>query len=344
MLLGAIILLATLLCACGESGVPEGMHLVRGGEELGYYFYAPEHWTVANQGDIAAAYTSKIDNSSVTFVKAEAPEGDVKSYFHSQMATLPFPYEMAEGSDGVKCSFGNAKEAYKFAYTYTYKELSFGAMQILVKEGEDFYIFTYTSNLTERADGVSYYKHYLADVENIIKNFKFTERKGAEAPDTPDYPRDEDGYYLISDRTLAGFDMYVPEGWEVIDSSAIVSAKTADGSSVNISKATYTNVTRDEYWRMRKENLELLADKTELDGKEVSTLREIEVAKELTLEGVDWAFSYEYTYSLLGKGYHVYQVLIVDGYDGYVFTYTAKEADYATHLKEAEAILKKVKF
>jgi hypothetical protein len=95
---------------------------------------------------------------------------------------------------------------------------------------------------------------------------------------------------------------------------------------------------------MRKENLEILVDKTELDGTSVSTLREIEIAKELTLEGVDWAFSYEYTYSILGESYHVYQVLIVDGYDGYVFTYTAKEASYAKWLSEINSILKKVEF
>ena len=54
--------------------------------------------------------------------------------------------------------------------------------------------------------------------------------------------------------------------------------------------------------------------------------------------------SYEYTYVFAGKTYHVYQVLGVDGYNGYVFTYTALESEYAEHIDEIKTILGKVDF
>ena len=50
-IIALITLLASVfsLVACADTtGLPEGMQLVRGGEEYGYYFYSPEEWTVAN--------------------------------------------------------------------------------------------------------------------------------------------------------------------------------------------------------------------------------------------------------------------------------------------------------
>ena len=78
------IAILTLFASCGGGDdLPEGMQLVRGGDDVGYYFYAPEEWTVANNGEISAAYASKIDISSVTFAPSSAPMGDIASYFEN---------------------------------------------------------------------------------------------------------------------------------------------------------------------------------------------------------------------------------------------------------------------
>jgi hypothetical protein len=59
-------------------------------------------------------------------------------------------------------------------------------------------------------------------------------------------------------------------------------------------------------------------------------------------------YAYEYKYTYNGSTYHVYQVLVIDGfgifYDGYVFTYTAKEANYPLHTDEINSIIQKVEF
>ena len=38
------------LASCGEDAeIPDGMQLVSGGEDKGYYFFAPEEWTVGKE-------------------------------------------------------------------------------------------------------------------------------------------------------------------------------------------------------------------------------------------------------------------------------------------------------
>ena len=53
---------------------------------------------------------------------------------------------------------------------------------------------------------------------------------------------------------------------------------------------------------------------------------------------------YEYTYDFAGVKYHTYQLFGLTATDGYVFTYTAREADFATHFDEVMTVVRKVKF
>ena len=347
MALGAIFSLS----ACKkDDGVPEGMQLVRGGEEYGFNFYAPEEWTVSNRGEIACVYVSKLDSTSITLVEADAPkinEGQeraaaVQAYFEADIEKLPF--EVTRGSAWCeKTALGNATEAYKFTYSYKYGDAPVGVMQILAYYGERFYVFTYTSSNTEKTEGKSYYEYYLAKLEEVMKQLIFTAKNATGGEE--EYPRDSEGYILVSDKTVAGFELYVPDAYSVDFSSGIVSVTRDDGTNISVSKATYTNVDKDAYWEKRKAELSVVADKTtDSEGNEVSTVEEVEggISVKVELQGVTWAYSYEYTYSLGGKDYHVYQVLIVKGMNGFVFTYTASEADYAAHLDEAKKILAKI--
>ena len=342
-----MLLAFSVVVGCTNNGedAPDGMQTVKGGEEYGFYMYAPAEWTVANHGDIAAVYTSKIDNSSVTFAEGEMPENIIE-YFAEEMANLPFEITPVgdEADFGKACTFGNATEAYKFIFSYTYDEIPFRCMQILVKHDGRFFIFTFTSYETERREGETYYDYYLESVQKVIDSFKFVEKKAGDET-TVEYERDEDGYILISDKKLAGFDMYVPESWRVIDSSAIVSALGENGASVNISKPTYTDVNYVQYWEHRMESLNRIIDKTvDTDGKEVSSLKLLNEGR-LERDGVDNAYFYEYEYTLFGKTYRVYQALLaVDSFSGYVFTYSAEAAVFEESLEEAMRVLDKARF
>jgi len=320
------------LSSCGEaSDAPEGMKLCRGSDSLGYYFYIPEEWTVANDGNIAAAYVSKADTTSVSFAEAEKPsEENIKDYFNNEKTRFPFDIKVTV--EGEKVNFGNADKAYKFVYNYEYKEYKFNCMQIYVYSGDRFFIFTYNSYDVQRSEGETYYQFYLTKVEKILESFKFTEQKPQEDKE-PEYVTDEDGYKLISDRALANLDFYVPMDYKVTSSSAIVSATREDGTTLSISEATDVNVSFDEYYKSRKEELSNFA--TDIVDIEISKLVELDGAK---------GYSYEYKYTLGTKTYHVYQALVIAGMRGYVYTYTATEDNYNLHLDEAMKVLSKIGF
>ena len=344
MALVTILSILTLTSCSNKDGAPKGMQLVRGGEDVGYKFYGPEEWVIANYGDISCTYASKIDMSSMTFVETAKPEGTVAEYFEGER--VKFPYEINVTVSGEDCNFGNTFGAKKYVYTYTYKEFNYTSMQIFVTHGDRFFIFTYTASNAKRNGGdLSYYEYYLEKVQATIEAFQIIDKSGS-AP-VIEYERDSDGYKLISDKDLAGFKLFVPDSFEVDHSSALVSATHPDGSNVNMSRTTYTEVSSEAYWEARKKNIEAYADKVANEnGELVSSLKQIgDKPTQLYLNDIRWALAYEYTYVYEGVTYHVYQVHIVQSAtDGYVFTYIATEENYQTHLVEIVNTLHKITY
>jgi hypothetical protein len=331
-------LLAMTSCS-GADGAPDGMELVKGGESDGYYFYGPEEWVIANLGDIGCTYASKIDTSSMSFAQSEKPTTTIEEYFESEKAKLP--YEIEVSVNGESCNFGNADSiATKYVYTYTYKEISFTTMQIFVTHSERFYIFTYTASNIDYRDEKTYYEYYLDKVSATIDAFKFTAKTEKENKD-PEYVRDHEGYILVSDKTLSGFDMYVPDSYKVDYSTGIVSVSNQEGASISMTQLTYTGVTFLDYWQARIDSINAFANGT---CKGVRPLDKDGI-EDVSLPGTNRAKAYEYTYTLDGKDYHVYQVIIIQsGVNGYVFTYTAEEQFYEKYLAEATLVLKKIEY
>ena len=336
------------LTSCNkESDVPEGMQLVLGGEEYGYYFYGPEEWVVANHGSVACTYASAVDLSSITFTEAQLPKVSIKDYFDDEKDK--FPYEITVSVDGEDCTFGDApKLAKKYVYTYTYKNVSYTCMQIFITHSDRFYIFTYTANNTDRTPEDTYYEYYLEKVGAVIENFKFTNKSNTPGA-TPSYKKDADGYILVSEKVLSGFNMYVPESYKVDYSSGLVSVSHPDGTNITLSETTYPATTQDEYWANRRESLIAVVDKVinPESGESESSFSEIKAPYKLEVTGADAAVAYEYSYTLDGTEYRVYQVLMRHGTIGghvYVFTYTAPVTSYESHLDEMNSILNKIEF
>ena len=335
---GLVLLLFAILfsfISCdGTNDAPEGMQLVRGGDEIGYYFYAPEEWTVANNGDISAAYASKIDITSVTLAPAKAPMGDIESYFESSLAE--FTYTLTNTPTLDECDFGNAEWAYKTVYEFKYEDHDFRAMQVFASYSERFYIFTYTAQLVDRTEGESYYDFYLTKIQSVMENVRFCDISGEET--APEYEADADGYLLVSDKKICGYDLYIHPDWQVRYAQANIGIITEGGANANITEATSIGVSRDEYWNKRKEEL----------ARFTTELNVIQESVEATLGNSEWAFAYEYTYKYSNTTYHVYQIIAVAGdwplQDGYVFTYTAPESIYAENLDAVLKMIEKVKF
>lgn len=329
------VIFAMGLISCGEPAgeiaIPEGLQLARGGAHDGYYFFAPERWTVANLGNIGSAYASTIDVSSVSYTEAPMPEGTVQEYFEASLADFPTPPTVLV--NGEATTFGNAESAVKYVYDYEYSEHKFRIMQIFTSFEGRFGIFTYTSFDEIISFENTQYEHHLESVQKAIESFKYVSRVDAPAVDEKKTV-DEDGYVLRSDKVVAGFSLYLPESFTTDYSSGVVTAHTADGSAISISRATATGVVVSDYWTMRKDDL------TAIFGE----VTEIEVNKPTEFGNAKNAFSYEYTYTYGGEVYHVYQVLCTTTFNGYVFTYTATEDNYGLHLDEISNICRKVVF
>lgn len=351
----SMLILATMifsLVSCGEDdGIPSGMQIVAGGEKLGYYFYAPEEWTTSNLAEIKSAYAYKQDKTSVSFAEiypasptgADTEEYFFTYYFADSLAEFPEGSKPEVTKNGETTVFGkegeSADRAVKYIYNYEYNEQKFGFMQILMKKSDKYYIFTYASLLEKKTDDKTYYEYYEDSLLDIIENFRFVKAEDtAQTEKEPVY--DADGFVLISDKKLAGFKMYVPADFVCDYSSAIVSATHSDGSNVNLSQATSVGggTTFDAYFKARVEGLSAI----------VTNLTVIRENESTEFGNADAGFLYEYTFEYNGEKYHTLQLYGKEGSvfsaKGYVLTYTAKEANYVTHLLEVEEIIEKVDF
>ncbi len=357
-----ISILALSSCSPGED-LPDGMKRCAGSTADGYFFYVPEEWLISNVGNIKAAYISRVNTTSVSFTRVELDE-DKKNdeyffgeYFNEHRTELEKMQGFTLREEATAITLGakdfTAERAEYYVYTYEYPSFKyesgkeeptaiyfeFSFMQILAKHGGEYYILTYSAQ-NKADEGVTpNYEKYFDKFTGIIENFKFVQKSG-ENEDKPEYETDADGYKLISDKGLSGFDFYVPDDFVCDFTSAIVSATHNDGSNINITEATATGVYANQYWEMRKQDLSVFAD----------NIREIEIGKDAklgnnssTLYG-NWAYSYEYTYDYDGTSYHVYQIIAINGSKGYVFTYTAKEENYLAHLETVKKIIEKVNF
>lgn len=343
-IIAILLLLATALslAACGkDDGVPDGMQLVRGGEEYGYYMYAPEEWTVSNYADISTAYASKFDMSSVSYVELPLPEGTVQEYFTKSLEEFPATSAVKVLTpNGEEMNFGNADYAvkYVFEHEYTKNEASetgerhkFRTMQAFVTYKERFGIFTFTSPLENiSSQDTVQYDYHAERLSNVIKYFKFVEKSGSAA--SPDYTTDADGYRLVSDKSIVKYSLYLPEGMNVEHSGGMTVATFKDKSSITLSSVSSREVTPAQYWENRKEELSEIA----------TEITEIGTNTPVSFGNSRAAWLYEYTFVYNNTTYHVYQVLSITFFNGYVFTYTAAENNYAANLETITKIAEKV--
>ena len=357
----AVLMLFSFVGCDKESDIPDGMQLVSGSDALGYYFYAPEEWQSANLEGVAAAYISAINTTSVTFTEIDTESFVIEDatmsaedyflyhYFDDTKGEFPDDtrYNVNNGEERLFGASGyRADKAVMYAYTYEYSEVQYGFMQYFAVHNGSCYILTYSA-IAEVIQGYeqSRYDEYLEKLTAIIENFRFVEKKGSvDAPES--YPADE--YRLVSDAKICGFEFYAPGTFMLDYSSGIVSVTAADGSNVNLSESMGTGVTPKAYFDDRLAELGAIAtDINVIKRDEAAKLGNVpEILGQNTL--TNFAFAYEYTYVFGGETYHVYQILAAEGWlldaDGYVFTYTAKEENYAKHLGEVNTMIEKVVF
>ena len=347
-LLALILILSSLTaltsCSGKDSDIPEGMQLVRGGADVGYYMYAPEEWVVANQEElnISCAYVSKVNNTCVTLAESSFTKENVGQYVAAELERFPEALKKNETLALKEASLGNAEAAWKVAYTIQYDKYEYQILQIFALFGESSYIFTYSASTGKYDNESSYYDKFLEKAEDVIKNIKFVEKKLSEDNSEPTYEKDGDGFSLVSNKKLCGFDLYIPDTYKVDFSTSIVSATRADGTNVNVSEATDTNTESVGYWETRFKTLRSMGAEVELIMTESEDIKGAQVL--VDLGGKLRATSLKYSITFGESTSYVYQVLIVKGFNGYVFTYTADAEDFEANFAEAQTILNKIEF
>ena len=143
---------------------------------------------------------------------------------------------------------------------------------------------------------------------------------------------------------MSKFNLYVPESFEVQHSSGSVTAIMADGSSVNMSRATQTNVRVDSYLNRRIEELKNIVSDINVIQYQSSDDEKSNINPNDSLGNAKSAASQEYTFVYEGVKYHVYQICAITTFNGFVFTYTATEENYQKNLETVRKIIEKVEF
>lgn len=378
-----LILTAFGLFSCGDDdGIPEGMKLGCDPNATGYYFYIPDSWTESSFGEISAAHVSSLDNSSVSVAKMDREkigaditgEWDIAkefiaAYAQEDIASIPADSDIEFVRSGEK-NYDDAllgdRPAVRFVYTFsindakTGKAVKFKTLQLLTRHNSEVYILTFQSRDEIMREQTTYYDYYYTMVAKVIENFRFTEGQGAATENPAD--TDSDGYYLASDPSLSGFELYLPNGYDLEYSSGLVSAKISDGAHITMTQATSTGVSIVDYATTRRKELSAIFDDfTDLsvsvksaNAEALKLLKDtfdelseenIKVDSALKLGNSDSnMFAYEYTFKNGDTVYRVYQIYGISGRAGYAFTYTARSEVYEAHVDEISDILERIVF
>lgn len=325
-----LLLSIIVLASCAGSDAPEGMQAVNDGEKDGFYLYAPEEWSVSSIGGIRSAFVSTFDSTSVSLVESKMPTGTLDEYFASTILSEA-TFEIKNPTlTGKKCNLGNADEAYQYTYSYVYGEAEYNFLQVLAKYKGRFFILTYTALHKDKSEGVTYYDAHFEELVKIMENVKFAD-KGAPTDSDAEI---KDGYKLASDPTLCGFELYVPERYEVVSNSAIVTCEIDKSASITFSKMTIGGVKFADYWVMRQDELKAVFGKITVTKENQPTV----------IGNLTNAYAYEYSYEYDGETYRVYQIFTATSYSGFVFTFTATEEAYPNLIGEIEDVIERVVF
>ena len=128
----------------------------------------------------------------------------------------------------------------------------------------------------------------------------------------------------------AKFFLYVPEGW--IEQSNLSAANSPNNDGANVTATAYLmekGYTAETYWQEKA--------RPEIESAFLAFTLLDELCVETTLGGIDGR-CYVYKVTLGGSVYQFMQVYAVSGNMVYTLTYTAKEADFNTHLEDVESI------
>lgn len=142
--------------------------------------------------------------------------------------------------------------------------------------------------------------------------------------------------------------LFIPDDWTPDLSTGFVSAHASDGSNVSVQvmavSGIYSSTTEDYIIKIGDLTYNGISDYFDKDffPKLTSTFKDItlkeQYVKNQTFGGDTRACKYVYTITSSGQTYNIMQILTPHGGEIYIFTYTAMEANYSSHLDEVSDI------
>ena len=184
IVLALISIFAFASCNREEGEAPMGMKNASG-ESADFYLYVPDDWTVnTDKNDLmASARASESDPSNITMIGFEDGQGEYETidgfwtYYKGEFENRIFDKITDAESGESKTSFtlktdgdeilidGN-NAAKKYEYSGKIAGSDFSYMQIIIKRGSVFYIFTYTST-------PDLYEAHEGELDLIVKYIEF---------------------------------------------------------------------------------------------------------------------------------------------------------------------------
>lgn len=174
-------------CARKKGDAPQGMKTVSG-DNSEFYLYIPDSWvnttpTYTDKEISSIAVSARVSDSDpsnisfVGFVDGNGEYASIDKYWeHSKSVSKYFDEVIDEESGEKKTSFALATDgeamtvgglaAKKYEYSGVFGGSNFKFMQVIIKDGNVFYTFTYTST-------PDLYSRNLDHVEAILDHIEF---------------------------------------------------------------------------------------------------------------------------------------------------------------------------
>ncbi len=169
IIVAIFLILAIMLCSCGDESVPAGMKALESSDKLNYNFYIPKAWTQDLSTGVVCAYYSTGDTSNVSITTYNIDDyaktlGEYVEEYKTGLSDNLKELTVSEGYPANTTLGGVA--ASKLEYTASFSGTQYKYMQILCINKGSMYVFTYTSNAEK-------YDSHLEEVDLMLDNFSF---------------------------------------------------------------------------------------------------------------------------------------------------------------------------
>ena len=160
----AFFMLFTLVSCSSNEDAPDGMKNAAK-EENPFYMYVPQSW-VTNSGEIVGAYYSTSDKSNISIMPYGGDLTSSEEYWNDFKSRCEAEFAEFEVVKENEAKVVSGRNALQYVYKMKVDGTKYQCQQTVLAYGNLLYVITYTSTEAN-------YESHIADVDNILAEFKF---------------------------------------------------------------------------------------------------------------------------------------------------------------------------